>query len=100
MKNLMLASVAILLFGCATTPKSNLHLVNLCMSKTEVMQIMGVPASVRVSSAAPNVEYFIYSAVYYDYKAGFMISRTKQNYIRLKDSKVDSYGPIENIEEK
>ena len=85
MKRLAILIILILLLGCATTPKIND--VKLGMTKKEVVEVMGTPAS---TSAQGNTMYLNYSL--YDPHTGYR----KLFYVKLVDDKVDSYGHRED----
>ena len=85
MKVLAVIALAILLFGCATSSKINA--VQLGMSKSEVIAVMGNPVSI---SAKGGSEYLNYNLSETDDDA--FRGWTTPYYVRLVDGKVDSYG--------
>lgn len=78
---------AALLAGCASANKINS--INLGMTKEDVINIMGKPASI---SAKEGTEYLNYSLSETDTQAYYGI--TKPYYVRIIDGKVDAYGRL------
>ncbi len=73
--------VVVFLFGCAGSSKK-MNLINLGMTKKEVIEAIGEPTS---TSAKRNKEYLNYHLT----TGGFF---TDVYHVRLLDGKVDSYG--------
>ena len=84
---LTILCVIVILLGCATAHK--ISLVRIGMTKEEVIQVMGPPAS---TSAKENTEYLNYQLSETDDQAFDGI--TKSYYVRLINGHVDSYGKL------
>lgn len=79
--------ICILLCGCATAYKMNS--IRVGMTRAEVVQVMGTPAS---TSSKGNTEYLNYRLSETDDQAFYGV--TKPYYVRLIDGRVDSFGKL------
>lgn len=85
MKLFLLFLIASIIYGCATAGKMNY--ISVGMTKQEVLQVLGSPAS---TSAQGNAEYLNYRFSETSNQAGYGI--TIPYYVRIIDGKVESYG--------
>lgn len=87
---IMWALWAIMLYGCATSPKINS--VSVGMTKPQVIEVMGQPNSMR---AIDNVEYLHYKlSDSGDWLYGTWGVPMRDYFIRLRDGTVDAYGKV------
>ena len=89
MRTMITSCCVALLLGCASSAKK-MNALNVGMTKSDVIQVMGIPKS---TSASQGVEYLIYI---------FDASRTdailpEEYYVRIVAGKVDAYGRVRDL---
>ena len=87
MRMIVIAIIAVFLFGCATAHKTNR--INVGMSKQEAINIMGKPVSVSAKEGVEYLNYQLAETASDDWNGIYT-----PYFVRIIDGKVDSYGKV------
>jgi hypothetical protein len=90
MRMIVIAIIAVFLFGCATAHKTNR--INVGMSKQEAINIMGKPVNVSAKEGVEYLNYQLAETASDDWNGTYT-----PYFVRIKDGKVDSFGKLDDF---